>query len=224
MPYSGKYNESYSHRKVKNQCRFSRKSKTNAVWSKGKNLGAIPQMPLQFSVISYMSLISQWHMGPTSVTDSGISGIVIFFSGIWGIIPKNFFQNRTNGTIWSKLRYDSWSFQIRAGFQSGNIFSSALPFRTKSVLTKRSSLNSTLTSNGTDLGEEDYTKIVDNFDSFLESINTPLSDEWFRSNGFWKLSGAAGNSNFWTEWTDLTNSKFRSSFKWQPRELQIAKW
>jgi hypothetical protein len=147
-----------------------------------------------------------------------------FFSGIWGIIPKNFFQNRTNGTIWSKLRYDSWSFQIRAGFQSGNIFSSALPFRTKSVLNKRSSLNSTLTSNGTDLGEEDYTKIVDNFDSFLESINTPLSDEWFRSNGFWKLSGAAGNSNFWTEWTDLTNSKFRSSFKWQPRELQIAKW
>jgi hypothetical protein len=40
-----------------------------------------------------------------------------------------------------------------------------------------------LTSNGTDLGEEDYTKVVDNFDRFLESINTPLSNEWFRSNG-----------------------------------------
>jgi hypothetical protein len=41
-----------------------------------------------------------------------------------------------------------------------------------------------LTSNGTYLGEEDYTKAVDNFDRFPESINTPLSDEWFRSNGF----------------------------------------
>jgi hypothetical protein len=98
---------------------------------------------------------------------------------------KNFFQNRTKGIIWSKLKYDSWSFQIGAGFQSSNIFSSDLPFWTKSVLNERSSLNSMLTSNGTDLGEEDCTKVVDNFDSFPESNNTPLSDEWFRSNGFW---------------------------------------
>jgi hypothetical protein len=49
-------------------------------------LGAIPQMPLQFSVISYMSLMSQWHVGSTCVTNSGISEITIFFYGIWGII------------------------------------------------------------------------------------------------------------------------------------------
>jgi hypothetical protein len=41
-----------------------------------------------------------------------------------------------------------------------------------------------LTSNGRDLGEENYMKVVDNFDRFPESINTPLSDKWFRSNGF----------------------------------------
>jgi hypothetical protein len=34
-----------------------------------------------------------------------------------------------------------------------------------------------LTSNDIDFGEEDYTKVVDNFDSFPENINTPLSDE-----------------------------------------------
>jgi hypothetical protein len=119
------------------QRRFSRKSETNSVWSKG----------------------------------------------------KNFFQNRTKGIIWSKLKYDSWSFQIGPGFQSGNIFILVLPFWTKYVLNEQSSLNSMLTSNGTYLGEEDYTKAVDNFDRFPESINTPLSDKWFRSNGFWKFKG-----------------------------------
>jgi hypothetical protein len=117
---------------------------------------------------------------------------------------KNFFQNWTKGTIWSKLMYESWSFQIGAGFQSGNIFSSVLPFRTKSVLDERSSLNSMLTANGTNLWEEDYTNVIDNFDNFPKSINTPLSDKWFRSNGFWKLRGAAGNSSFLDRltWTD----------------------
>jgi hypothetical protein len=52
-----------------------------------------------------------------------------------------------------------------------------------------------LTSNGRDLGEENYMKVVDNFDRFPESINTPLSDKWFRSNGFWKLLVAVGISD-----------------------------
>jgi hypothetical protein len=40
-----------------------------------------------------------------------------------------------------------------------------------------------LTSFGTYSGKVNYTKVVDNFDIFPESINTPLSDKWFRSNG-----------------------------------------
>jgi hypothetical protein len=48
------------------------------------------------------------------------------------------------------------------------------PFGQKSVLTEWLSLHSMLISNGTDLGEEDYTKVVDNLDSLPESINTPF--------------------------------------------------
>jgi hypothetical protein len=53
-PYSDKHIESYSHRQVADQRRFSRKLATNSIWSK----------------------------------------------------RKNFFQNQTNGTIRSKLKYD----------------------------------------------------------------------------------------------------------------------
>jgi hypothetical protein len=54
-----------------------------------------------------------------------------------------------------------------------------------------------LTSNDIDLGEIYYTKVVDNFDTFPESIYTSLStDKWYRSNDFWKSGGAAGNSSF----------------------------
>jgi hypothetical protein len=83
-------------------------------------------------------------------------------------------------------------------------FQFSFTLSTKSVLSELSSLNSMLTSNDIDFGEEDYTKVVDNFDNFPENINTPLSDEWFRSNGFWKLRGATGNSSFLDRltWTD----------------------
>jgi hypothetical protein len=39
-----------------------------------------------------------------------------------------------------------------------------------------------LTSNITDLGEEYYIKVVDNYDTFPASIYTPISDKWSRSN------------------------------------------
>jgi hypothetical protein len=56
-----------------------------------------------------------------------------------------------------------------------------------------------LTSTSTDSGKEDYTKVADNFDSFPESINTILSDKWFRIMDLWKSGGAAGISAFWTD-------------------------
>jgi hypothetical protein len=69
-----------------------------------------------------------------------------------------------------------------AEFQSGNFFSSALLFWAGFVLNERSSLNSKLTTNSTDLGGVHYTKVVDNFDTFPSSINTPLFDKRFKSN------------------------------------------
>jgi hypothetical protein len=69
-------------------------------------------------------------------------------------------------------------------------------FWTESILNERPALKLILTSTSTDSGKEDYTKVVDNFDSSPESINTPLVDKQFRSNGLWNLRGAAGNSRF----------------------------
>jgi hypothetical protein len=51
----------------------------------------------------------------------------------------------------------------------------------ESVL-KEQSLNWLLTSNDTDLGEAYYTKVLDNFNTFAASINTPLYIKQFRSN------------------------------------------
>jgi hypothetical protein len=44
-------------------------------------------------------------------------------------------------------------------------------------------------------GKVTYTKIVDNFDVFPESIYTPLYDKRSWSNDRWKSGGAAGNSD-----------------------------
>jgi lipoprotein signal peptidase len=90
---------------------------------------------------------------------------------------KNLFQNRTKGIIWSKMKYGSWSFHIGAEFQSGTFFSSILPFWTESVLSERLSLKLMLTSTSADLGKVHYTKVVDNFDIFPKSTNTPLFDK-----------------------------------------------
>jgi hypothetical protein len=79
------------------------------------------------------------------------------------------------------MKYTSWSFQIGAKFQSGKIFSLVLIFWTETVLNEWPALKLILTLTSTDLGKEDYTKDVDNFDSFPENINTPLSER-FMSN------------------------------------------
>jgi hypothetical protein len=94
------------------------------------------------------------------------------------------------------MKYSSWYFQIGAGFQSGNIFSSVLSFRTKSVLSEWLSLKLKLTSNDTDLGKTLYMKVVDNFDTFPESIYTASSDKWSRSNDLWKSGGCCWNFQF----------------------------
>jgi hypothetical protein len=61
---------------------------------------------------------------------------------------------------------------------------------------KLSSLNWPLTSNDTDSEKTCYTKVVDNFDTFPESIYTPSSDKWSRSYHLWKSEGAAEISSF----------------------------
>jgi hypothetical protein len=68
-----------------------------------------------------------------------------------------------------------------------------------------------LTLNDTNLGKEYYTKVVDNINTFPASTYTLSSDNWSRSSDLWKSGGVAGNSSSWIEWTDLTDSKFRSS-------------
>jgi hypothetical protein len=68
-----------------------------------------------------------------------------------------------------------------------------------------------LTLNDTNFGKYYYTKAVDNFNTFPASTYTPSSDNCSRSSDLWKSRGVAGNSSFWTEWTDLTDSKFRFS-------------
>jgi hypothetical protein len=53
---------------------------------------------------------------------------------------------------------------------------------TESVLSRRLSLNPILTSFGTDSGKMNHTKVVDNFDRFLTSINTFSFAKRFRNN------------------------------------------
>jgi hypothetical protein len=48
-----------------------------------------------------------------------------------------------------------------------------------------------LTSNGTDLGKTYYIKVVDNFDNFPASMNTPIYGKRSKSSDLWKLGGAA---------------------------------
>jgi hypothetical protein len=102
--------------------------------------------------------------------------------------------------IWlqSKIRINSWTelqgqfsrkgsmahdlLRLGLEFKVIKIFSSVLPFRTKSVLNERSSLNSLLISNGTDLEKMPYTKVVDNFNIFPVNIYTSSL-----TNGGWAL-------------------------------------
>jgi hypothetical protein len=95
------------------------------------------------------------------------------------------------------------------------------PFRTESVLNKRSSLNSVLTSNGSDLGKMHHTKVVNDFDTFHASIIMPSSEKWSRSNDLWKSGGAAGNFSF-LDRLPRTNIFSVESSSWRkPSKLQM---
>jgi hypothetical protein len=59
---------------------------------------------------------------------------------------------------------------IGAEIESGKKFHSVLHFWTESILSEQLSLKLMLTSNDTNLGEEYYTKVVDNYDTFPASI------------------------------------------------------
>jgi hypothetical protein len=47
-----------------------------------------------------------------------------------------------------------------------------------------------------DSGKRNNTKVVGYLDGFPVGINTPLSDEWSRSNDLWNSGGVAGISSF----------------------------
>jgi hypothetical protein len=56
------------------------------------------------------------------------------------------------------------------------------------------------------------TKVVDNFYIFLESIDAPSYDQWFRSYDQCMLGGVAGNpfwtdQAIWTIWTSMPHPK-----------------
>jgi hypothetical protein len=80
-----------------------------------------------------------------------------------------------------------------------------------------------LTGNDTDLDKTHYSKVVDNFDTFPESIYTPSSDERSRSNDLWKWREVAEISIFWTDSCQLTNSAFGPLFQRKPIKLKTPK-
>jgi hypothetical protein len=58
---------------------------------------------------------------------------------------------------------------------------------TDSDLNRRRSRKTPLTGRGAESGEISNVKVIANFETFLESINMPSSDQWFRNYGHWKL-------------------------------------
>jgi hypothetical protein len=79
--------------------------------------------------------------------------------------PSNIDNNKTEHNLNHK---NLIQFFLKAGH---NLF-----------LNAQSSLNWPLTSTSTDLGNVHYTKVLENFDTFLVSIDTPLYDQHLRSN------------------------------------------
>jgi hypothetical protein len=108
---------------------------------------------------------------------------------------KNYFYTPRSkrNKVWFII-FSDW-----AEFKAANFLVQLYLFGTGYVLNERSLLNSKLTSKGTYFRRVHYTKVVVNFDTFLESINTPLYDKQFRSNDLWKSGGAAGISSFLDE-------------------------
>jgi hypothetical protein len=58
---------------------------------------------------------------------------------------------------------------------------------TDSDLDRRRSRKTPLIGYGADSGERSNVKVIENFETFLESTNMPLSDQRFRNYGNWKL-------------------------------------
>jgi hypothetical protein len=61
-------------------------------------------------------------------------------------------------------------------------------------------------------------KVIENFDTFLESIYTPSYDQQFRSYNHCKLGSAARNQ-FWTDQAIWTNLDFKSISKGNLEQL-----
>jgi hypothetical protein len=90
---------------------------------------------------------------------------------------------------------------------SGRVFFSSISVFTESVLTWRQSRKSILIGFGTYSKKMNTVKVVDNFDGFPASINTP----------------SCWNFQFLTEGSDLTNLEFESIPKCKLRKLGIPK-
>jgi hypothetical protein len=88
-------------------------------------------------------------------------------------------KQRRNGSTFYPSNRDNNKTQHKPQRQH---FNSVFKNWIESVLNEQSLLNWLLTSNDTDLGEEHYTKVVDNFDTFPVSSNTSLYDKQFTSN------------------------------------------
>jgi hypothetical protein len=75
-------------------------------------------------------------------------------------------------------------------------------------LDRRRSRKTLLTKFGAKSAEMNHTKVVDNFNIFLKSIDTPSYDQQFKSYDFCKL-GAAAEIYFWTEQDNWINLEFK---------------
>jgi hypothetical protein len=69
-----------------------------------------------------------------------------------------------------------------------------------------------LTEFGAESGEMNDTKVVDNFDIFLEIINKPSYYQRFRKYDQCKLGGSAG-TQFWTDQVIWTSLEFKATSK-----------
>jgi hypothetical protein len=79
------------------------------------------------------------------------------------------------------------------------------------------------TGSDTDFNETNCTRVVDNFDIFPATICTPSSNKRYRSKDLWKWREFAGNSSYWTDLQELTNSAFRPSSQRKLRKIKTQK-
>jgi hypothetical protein len=171
--------------------------KTNIVGT----FSGFPRILTRLSRVSRTKVITIWKQ-------QGNGGLSRKLEQVWG-------RSQARISFWTELlgQFGQNEVRLMIPFRLGLKFKAAkkncsvLYFWTESVLSERLSLKLMLTSKDTDLGEDYYTRVVDNFDTFPASINTPIYDKWFRSNDLWKSRGAAGIS-VWTKESDLSTSEF----------------